>query len=196
MLLDTDTTETSLPLELVVDQLGVGGVTGLSPTVAIRLVGAPTLTYLDWDDYTFKTSGWSTQFQIMTEIGNGTYQQLLNVSAVVDVLVGMWFVAEYSASSGSNSGVDNDTIHVNQVMSQTTFLRKFATNRLDEAHGDPGTLTLYDDDALTEIAQWNLLDEEGNAIEPTIGTPARRSPATGNYYSLRYKPKRKSRAKK
>ena len=53
-----------------------------------------------------------------------------------------------------------------------------ATNRLEEKSGYRGSLTLYDDDDVTVIETWELLDEAGGPVLPAIGTPAKRSAAS------------------
>lgn len=175
--LEVEVTETALPLELTVDKLGVGGVTGLSPTVAVR--NASTVnSYLDFSDLAFKTSGWTTKYASMSEVERGHYQRLLNVSAL-SLAVGFRLVAEYHADNGSGViGDDLDLFLVTNKRANTELLRQALTNRLEEVSGSPGTLKLYADDATTVIKTWTLKDEFGNAVNPAIGTPARRGAAT------------------
>jgi hypothetical protein len=180
-LISTDSTETALPLELIVNSLNIGGVAGLTCTVAVRNIsaGGPPYYYLDWADLVFRTSGWTTQFQTMTSIGSGLYEATLNVAALnLPPGVTTKLSAEYRSFGNQTSGEGQDVILVNNVAAQVTLLRKFATNRLEEASGNPGTLTLYDDDAATVIEQFSLLDEFGNAVSPAVGTPAKRSAGT------------------
>lgn len=59
------------PLVLAVNGFG-GGVTGLSPVVAIRSAMTSNL-YLDFADLNFKASGWTTRQAAMTEVGDGRY---------------------------------------------------------------------------------------------------------------------------
>jgi len=51
-------------------------------------------------------------------------------------------------------------------------------NRIVEAPGSPGTLILYDDDAVTPLLTWTLTDTSGAAVTAVVGAPARRSAAT------------------
>lgn len=171
---NTDTTETALPLDLTVNQFSVGGVTGLVPTVAVRLAATGTPQYLDWASNTVKTSGWTTKYQNMTEIERGHYQQLLNIS-VLSLAVGVKLIAEYAAVVGGVTYTSSDTVLVNNIASQVTLLRQIGKNKLVELSGNPGTLTLYADDTVTVLETWTLTDENGNAVLPAIGTPARRS---------------------
>ena len=113
----------------------------------------------------------------MTEIERGHYQQLLNVSALA-VAAGMKFIAEYTAVVGGVPYTSDETIQVNNVAQQVTFLRKVGKNKLSEVSGNPGSLTLFDDDGVTPLTTWTLLDESGNAVLPAAGTPARRGSGT------------------
>lgn len=80
--LQTERTETALPLTLAITQPGSGGLTGQSPTVRIRN-GETDDSYLDFADNTFKTAGWTTQDAALDEIGDGFYLLTggLNVAA-------------------------------------------------------------------------------------------------------------------
>lgn len=165
----------AVPLELTIDQPGVGGVTGCSPTVALRNIsaGAP-LSYLDWATQTFKAGGWTTKNQPMSEVGGGHYEQLLALAAL-RLAAGTQLSAEYAVNNGAGIvGVDADLISVVQVGQEVDLLRKVAMNRLEEASGNPGTLTLYDDDGASVLETWQLRDEFGNAVLPSVGTPAKR----------------------
>ena len=73
--------DTVVPLKLTVIDGASGGVLGLSPTARIR-DAATTNSYLDFNDNTFKTVGWTTQDQALTEIGDGTYDFPLDLSAL------------------------------------------------------------------------------------------------------------------
>lgn len=100
---------TAVPLDLVLDQEGVGGVTGKAPTVAVR--DAATLTrYLDWADATFKTSGWTTKYGAMTEVERGIYRRLLDASAL-GLTPGFRASAEYHVDDGGSViGEDADDL--------------------------------------------------------------------------------------
>lgn len=63
--------ESQVPINLVVTDRN-GGITGL--TVVVRLRDGRTLgSYLDFSDNTFKTSGWTSLTDSLTEIGDGFY---------------------------------------------------------------------------------------------------------------------------
>ena len=67
---------------------------------------------------------------------------------------------------------DNGTMGAALVL-----LRKMATNKLVESPGDPGTVTLYDNDGVTPIATWSLTDYDGGAVTGVAGSPSIRIPA-------------------
>ena len=172
--IQVETNATNVPLELTVDKINSGGITGLSPTVAVRTCVTGTPSYLDWNDTTFKTSSWGSKYQIMTEIELGHYQWILNISTLA-LAAGTQLSAEYYMSSSGLVGVDADIISVVNVGQNAKFLRQVATNRLEEAAGNPGTLILYDDGGSTPLMTWDLLDSTGGAVTATAGSPARRA---------------------
>jgi hypothetical protein len=168
---EVDQSDTALPLNLTVDSNG--GVTGLTPTVALRKLPS-TDNYLDWADMTFKTVGWGVKYQTLNEVERGNYQLILNVAALA-LPEGTKLSAEYRAAG---YGDDADQLIISKLRPQVTYLRKVATNRLEEASGVTGTLKLYDDDNATVIQTWALNDEAGGSILPTSGTPAKRGAGT------------------
>jgi hypothetical protein len=161
----------SVPLVLTVEQEGVGGLVGLTPTVAVR---RGTTEYLDWDDSTFKPTGWVERKRVLTDVGSGHYATFFDGSAV-DVVPGETLVAEYDTESVSYPGVDHESV---VVLRDTDFLRKMATNRMEQTSGAPGQLTLFDDDGFTPIKSWEVRDEFGGGIAPQVGVPARRGAST------------------
>jgi len=88
----------AFPLALVVNQTNVGGESGLTCTVRVRL-GADATRYLDFADNTFKSSGWTTQNQPLTDIGAGHYSAPLDLSAL-GLLAGVTLVLEFQARRG------------------------------------------------------------------------------------------------
>lgn len=104
-------TETLAPLELTIEQEGVGGVTGLTgvnaPTVRIRKQNT-TDTYLDFADNLFKTGGWTALTKFLTEVGNGHYQSTFDASVLSPLASGEYLVAEFNVNSGSIVGEDHD----------------------------------------------------------------------------------------
>ena len=103
-------TDTAVPLDLTITAEGVGGVTGKSPTVAIR-DATTTTDYLDWTDSTFKAAGWTNKYGTMTEIERGHYQRSLDATAVAAIVSGSVLVAEFYVDDGASTvGVGHDLI--------------------------------------------------------------------------------------
>ncbi len=109
-----DVLATAEPLVLSVSG-GSGGVTGLSPTVALR-DAATTNSYLDFNDNTFKTSGWTTKYASMTEVERGHYQRALNVSTLPSVAAGKVYAAEYRVAEGSTFIDVHDVLTVTAIV--------------------------------------------------------------------------------
>ncbi len=183
-------TDVIVPLELTVEQEGVGGVTGLTGGSAplVRVRDATTInSYLDFDDNTFLTSGWTQQDQALTEVGGGHYTHALNLALILSLTVGNMLVAEYRVDDGGDiKGIDHDIIIIGistlgdlgAIGANLELLRKSVTNRIEEFPGNPGTLILWDDDSITPLLTWELRDAAGNGIVATVGAPAKRTKAT------------------
>jgi hypothetical protein len=175
--LTAEITAVSIPLTLTISQDGVGGISGQSPTVAIRM-GATTNSYLDFSDATFKTVGWVLKYGSMTESENGHYTRPLAVASL-GLPAGTVLVAEYFVDDGvSVAGVDTDEILLVEQGADTSLVRKAITNRQEEAPGLPGRIILYDDDDLTPIVDQELRDNADGAIIPATGVPAKRTRST------------------
>jgi len=97
-LIIAESTDTTVSLDLTIDQEGVGGVIGLSPTVAIRQSTNITL-YFDFNDSTFKTTGWTTKYASMTDIERGHYNRVLDITTLGAAL-GDSFNVEYRVDNG------------------------------------------------------------------------------------------------
>lgn len=111
----------------------------------------------------------------MTDIGGGHYSRTLNV-ATLPLASGASFVAEYAVNNGGPIvGVDSELFLISTLRPDAELTRKYHTNRMHEASGLPGTITLYDDDDMSVLRTHDLRDESGGAIAPTVLTPARRS---------------------
>jgi hypothetical protein len=107
-ILHADVTDTDFPLVYTIDS-GSGGVTGLSPTVRVRN-GGTTNSYLDFNDDTFKTGGWTQQDASLTEIERGHYQYILDIDAIVGLAVGDSIVAEYNVAEAGATGDAHDQV--------------------------------------------------------------------------------------
>lgn len=99
-LIIAETIDTDISLDLTITRGGVGGITGLSPTVSIR-DGATTNSFLDFSDNTFKTSGWGTKDASMSDVGRGHYRRALDVSAFSPA-AGAVFIVEYHVDNGGD----------------------------------------------------------------------------------------------
>jgi len=173
--LEADWNDPNFPLELNVVNNG-SGVSGLICTVAIRLAGT-VASYLDWNDYIFKTFGWVTKNQFMVDLGTGVYQTQLAVSAMgFTPLTGLpvELVAEYTQSGGSGCGA-MDEITVSELRPATTLSRQYNTNRSSVLA--PGNFTLYEDDGVTVLSVQSLTDATGGPTVDVTGAPQKRGPA-------------------
>lgn len=175
----------SVPLELTIEQEGVGGLTGQLPSVRVR-DGSTLDSFLDWDDWTFKTVGHGTKDKLLDEVGDGHYTIELSL-ALIGAVVGNVFVAQYVVNDGGDViGDAHDVILVGQqalsdmaaLLADVSLLRKLYTNRQEQFPGTPGRLILWDDDGVTPLLEWELRDAAGNGIVSNIGCPAKRSAAT------------------
>jgi hypothetical protein len=170
---------TKAPLDLTIHREGLGGVTGQSPTVALRDAGTVD-RYLDWFDNAFKTTGWTTKYNSMLEVERGHYQRLVDLSLLTPAVTpGMVLAAEFRVNNGVDViGDALDLLILVNTATDLALLRKLATNRLEEYPGNPGQLILFDDDAVTPLRTWQLRDASGGPIVSTVGAPARRTAAT------------------
>jgi hypothetical protein len=101
---------TAFPLQLTVSRDGFGGVTGLSPTVALR-DATGTTNYIDWDDLVMKSSGWVTKYASMTETERGTYVREMDV-ATIGFTEGTLLSAEFHFETGSTKGDTTEIVAI------------------------------------------------------------------------------------
>ena len=163
------------PLSLLITEDGAG-VEGLVPTVALR--DTATGAYLDFVDGTFKTTGWTKRDAPTTDLGSGRYERALAIAITPALLPGMILAAEFHADNEGRSGDSTELVAISGVDDAVTLLRKLATNRLEETAGNPGALSLFDDDGVTVLKTWPLRDESGGPVASSPGAPARRGAAT------------------
>jgi len=175
---EVEKSETAHQFQLLIDRDGTGGLSGLVPlpTIALRDPLSPG-SYYDWSDNTFKTSGWTQQFAPMADIGGGFYVRSLNIAAA-PTPAGSTLAVEYAVAAGAVIGKDAELMLVTSLRAESTLIRKYQTNRLEAAGGNPGKLRLYEDDAVTLLKTHDLLDEFGGQVQPTTGAPARRAKGT------------------
>jgi len=156
-------TSTTFHLSLLIETLGEGGVAGATPTVGIRESDTDDL-YLDWDDMTFKTSGWGTQYAAMEDHGNGYYRRLLNFSAITNLTTDptKMLVAEYTAPA---HGVAQDLIQMNPVMLEEIRDGVIGTGFIDVASDPNGWQELrYQRGTNTVVARFELYDQDSVRI--------------------------------
>ena len=125
--------DTTFPLEVYVDD--TGGVVGLIITASLRDV-ADSTSYLDFDDLTFKTSGWVAKTKTLTGFGSGFYGTTVDFSAVTNLPLGHLSV-EYSVS-GAVTAVNSDIISFKD-MDTTKIDELWKLQGLDSAN--PMTVT-------------------------------------------------------
>lgn len=189
LLVEPSTTEY---LTMCLSAYGTGGLTGQTVTVAIRRCSDGY--YLDWNDGTYKASGWTTKQGSLTEIGGGTYQRAWSVGALS---AGAQYVAEFTCSGVTAQAVpikivasvsnvpgavwdETASSHVTagSLGELLSKLRKIHTNRVVETAGNPGTVVVYDDDGTTPYLTYQVTDSSGGAVTAQTGAPARRTAAT------------------
>lgn len=165
------------PLHLTIERESSGGATGLTPQVAVRdlLVVPPALaSYLDWDDMTFKTAGWTEKYRELDEYDAGQYTTPLDISAL-GLSAGAMLSAEYRVSDGGDDHVASDVIIVQTVGYDSSIVRKAVTNRQEEFGGDPGRIILFDDDGTTKVLEQELRDGANDGIDLATRVPAKRT---------------------
>ncbi len=151
----------SHPLSIAVNGFS-GGITGLSPVVAIRdalSVGS----YIDFTDLTFKTFGWTTRQAGMTEVGGGRYF----LSGGADPFlwtprpdVPAYFVAEYEVPA---LAIADDLIVVTASLPGEDF-----ETTLDETGADIlGWQEVQTSQSGREIRRLNLYDNTGARVTVT-----------------------------
>lgn len=158
--------QTEAPFVLTIDQEGVGGLTGLSPTIAFR--DATTLnSYLDFDDFTFKTTGIITQYVQLDEVGRGHYTYSLDPSSISGISIGTTLVAEYRLNE---SGLIADTHETALFVESITDIPTATTDILGVISGLTPTQAAH----LKELWQIFGLDP----ANPLVVTPTHRSAGT------------------
>jgi len=91
--------EAALPISIAVSS--GGGVSGLTVTMAIR-DGSTLNSYLDFDDLTFKTSGWVSQTDALVDQSGGYYADTLNVAGITN-LPDTNLIVEFGVSGSLNA---------------------------------------------------------------------------------------------
>lgn len=185
---------TTFALTLTVSRSGTGGITGLAPTVAVRRLSDGY--YYDWNDSTFKASGWTTKAGALTDRSDGRYERTMTAPATGGTIL----IAEYACTDTGYQAIDTEAITVvatlhtiagsvwdesesSHVSAGTTgyaqsICRKAVTNKAVQSTGSPGSLVIYEDDSTTAALTCALYDKDGGAVTGTTGVPARRNKGT------------------
>jgi hypothetical protein len=137
-------TDTAISLDLTVEQEGQGGVSGLTPTVAIRRSDDSSL-YLDFDDFSFKSAGWVEKYADMVHTERGQYTYTLDITAVPDMLPGDYFSVEYHVDESGVVGDARDRLMV------VTNLSDVPGSVWDEATNIHSTAGTFGAEVLTKL---------------------------------------------
>lgn len=78
----SDGTESALPFSIAISS--GGGVTGLTVVASIRNTST-TNSYLDFNDATFKTTGWTNKTAAMSEVGGGVYTSTVDIASITNL---------------------------------------------------------------------------------------------------------------
>jgi hypothetical protein len=110
-MIEAEPTDTNVPAKLTVNDSG-GGVIGL--TVDLEILDANTQnSYLDFNDNTFKTIGWTTKSQSVTDVGGGRYSLFGGLDISVINAVPNKLILEYNVS-GSKSAVVSEELLIRE----------------------------------------------------------------------------------
>jgi len=124
----------------------------LSMLVAVRRLSDNY--YLDFDDTTFKSSGWTTRQVAMTEVSisvaPGLYQYVLDTSD-------LGAVGDYSIESSYSSGIMSVATRITLADYELGDIYRYMYNKkiIDKSLATPQEV-LYEDNGTTEKARWNL----------------------------------------
>lgn len=153
-----------------------GGIEGLQIFVRIRN-GETTNQYLDFDDNTFKTSGWVQQLQVLDDLGSGQYQHLLDVDSLSRAS-GDSLVAEYQCTTTL-------VFNASEIILVETAVRVGLTMTVNDGGGQTGlTATVRIRDAVTTNSYLDWAD----LTFKTSGWTTKDGPMTeigdGHYHKL------------
>lgn len=143
-----------------------GGVTGDYPW--IQLVRMSDGFLLDFDDDTFKGSGWGEEYLDMDEVDASWSPGLYSISW--DSSTAILEPGEYAAMYYTNDGYQATD---DEKWTHSDLADKSLVNRLVVSQAG-SELILYEQDGVTVAKRWPLLDKDGIAIELTGTSPARR----------------------
>ncbi len=158
--------ETALPVTVQVNNAS-GGVKGLTVVVACR-DGGTVNSWLDFNDSTFKTSGWTTQQSSMTEVSTSIAAGVYAIAAGLDLnamtnlpAATNKLILEYEITAGGTSGNAIDVIDISEV--GLIFDHDETRKEVNDATGD---LEHYKRDNATVRQRWPLKTK--NDVAPTV----------------------------
>lgn len=146
--------DNAIVLELWIYDLNGEGVISQAPKLSVRRLSDNQ--FLDFNDNTFKSSGWTTRQATMTEIdavlSKGGYGYSWNSS--LSVAGESEYAVEYESST---PGYSFDVDYISFMLEDMSNVKKFLFNKrnIDKTAPNPKEV-LYDDDETTEIASWEL----------------------------------------
>ena len=158
--------------------------TGLSANLTLRIVRSSDGYLFDWNDRTFKASGWTTKNQAATEADStnapGLYYWTIGTGASVDHILPEVFIDDEYIFE-----VEESTLPYH--CSEGLFIRK---RRLPDVltamlaqkdkvltEGSVGNYIVYEDDGETALLTKNVKDKDGGAITLAAGVPAQEEEA-------------------
>lgn len=151
-----------------------GGIAGLTATVEIRR-GETSNSYLDFADWTFKTSGWTTKSAPLTDIGGGIYAgpAIVDLADLTNLPAATRYLAAEYTVGGAFNGVDADIIALDDAAAYLDELRGLSKNRL-EVNFTTQKLELYDEAGTTVIQRWPLATNGGENVATRLGVQTKR----------------------
>ena len=184
---------TEVPLELRYLDSGIP-VVGLT-AIKVQLRDTKTGNYLDFNDQTWKASGWTTKQVTLSEVGDGSYQYLWNSATAV--MVSMIIAAEYEVQDSGYEEETTDFLLFGVAALDPSTVASAVWDKQTSAHQVPGSfgllvqvaaadidlvkeietgrwkilndqLILYKSDNVTEVARFDLFDRDGAPTEDHV----------------------------
>lgn len=118
--------------------------------------------WYDFDDSTFKNTGWTTRQQVMTEVDatndSGVYSESFDTSVITNPTADDTYELRVDCVSAVNVPQVGE-IKVGQFVDDITFLKDIEGGRWKI---EGVQMIFYKSDNLTEVARFNLFDAAGN----------------------------------
>ena len=139
---------------------------------------------MDWDDWTFKTSGWGTLNKEATEHDatnnpGAYYWDLGDGYPVNHILPEDFSNGSYSfeVSCPALPYHISHPVRVHDQRDPEVFLAQMKANRIRYEDGDADNFVVYEDDRMTALMTQNVKDKDGAAILLPDDVPAQEDPA-------------------